>query len=291
MAQEVPSWVSGVLVLATVGGLLWLERRRPLRRRTQDKRRRDLRNLAVAGLSAAAISRFEKPVVQPLSRWVDRERRGLLKLLRLPVWLEVPLAVVLLDYTLYVWHVLTHKVGFLWRFHQVHHADLDMDFTTATRFHFGEMILSVPWRSAQVVLLGASPLSLTTWQLTTLLAILFHHSDVELPYGLERRLCRLIVTPRVHGIHHSVVRRETDSNWSTIFMWPDYLHGTDRLNVPQDEVTIGVPAFRDPEEVTLPRLVRMPFAAQPWPWTLPESDLEPERRPEALPAPVHSLAE
>ena len=289
--KEVPSWLSATLVLATVGGLIWLERRRPLRRCTQDKRRRDLRNLAVAGLSAVAISRFEKPVVQLLSRWVDRERWGLLKALRLPVWLEVPLAIVLLDYTLYVWHVLTHKVGFLWRFHVVHHADLDMDLTTAIRFHFGEMILSVPWRAAQVLLIGASPLALTTWQLMTLLAILFHHSDVELPHWLERRLCRLIVTPRVHGIHHSVVRWETDSNWSTIFTWPDVLHGTIRLNVPQDEVTIGVAGYRDPEELKLPDLVRMPFAPQRPSWELHESDLEATRRPEALPEPIHTLAE
>lgn len=259
-SRELPGWVSGLLVAATFGTLLYLERCCPLRRRKHEgKLRRDARNLAMAGLSAATISALEKPVVGPLSRWVVARRFGLLQRRRLPAALEVALGVVLLDYTLYVWHVLTHKVKLLWRFHEVHHADLDMDQTTALRFHWAEMALSVPWRAAQVALIGASPLALTSWQTLTTMAILFHHSNVELPHGLERRLARLIVTPRVHGIHHSIVRRETDSNWSTIFTWPDAVHGTARWNVPQDEVVVGVPAHRDPRRLRFPDLVVMPF--------------------------------
>src|SRR5207237_867440 len=101
-----------------------------------------------------------------------------------------------------------------------------------------EMVLSVPWRMLQVVVIGASPLSLSAWQTATVVAILFHHSNIELPIHIERWLCRLFMTPRMHGIHHSIVEQETNSNWSTIFAWPDYLHGTYRLNVPQNEVTI-----------------------------------------------------
>src|SRR5205823_4105111 len=129
---------------------------------------------------------------------------------------------------LWVWHVLTHKVPFLWRFHGVHHADRDLDASTALRFHCVEMALSVPWRAAQVVLVGAGPLSLSTWQTLTILAIMFHHSNVALPIALERRLSRVLMTPRLHGIHHSIVRAETDSNWGTILSLPDYLHGTVR---------------------------------------------------------------
>lgn len=261
--RELPGWISGPLVALTFGALLWLERRRPLRRRTRDKVRRDARNLAMAALSAATISAFEKPLVMPLSRWVERRRVGLLKLARLPLWLELALSVVLLDYTLYVWHVLTHQVPLLWRLHEVHHVDADLDMTTALRFHALEMLASVPWRAGQVLVIGASPLGLTSWQTATLLAILFHHSDVALPHAIERRLCRLIVTPRVHGIHHSIVQRETDSNWSTIFTWPDRLHGTARLDVPQDAVTIGAPARPDAPDVPLLALLVMPFTRGP----------------------------
>ena len=132
----------------------------------------------------------------------------MLKWTRLPEWVEVPLAVILLDYTLYVWHVLTHRVSWLWRFHVVHHVDLDLDASTALRFHCGELVLSVAWRAGQILLIGVSPLALSVWQTAVLLSILFHHSNVRLAVETERRLNRFIVTPRMHGIHHSIVQEK-----------------------------------------------------------------------------------
>jgi len=268
MDREPPGWLGGALIFGAFAALLWLENRRPLRRRRQSKVARDARNLGMAALSATAIRMTERPLTARLTRLVEHRRWGLLKLMRLPRWVELPLAVVLLDYTLFVWHVLTHKVPFLWRFHQSHHVDLDMDATTAVRFHFAEMVLSVPWRAGQIVLIGTSPFALWLWQTLTLIEILFHHSNVELPFRVERWLCRLIVTPRMHGIHHSIVQEETDSNWSTIFSFPDALHGTLRLNVPQQEVTIGVAAYQDPAELTLGKIVAMPITHDRPPWRL-----------------------
>ncbi len=268
-SRKMPGWLSLLLVGGAFAALTWLERRRPLRRTVEPKGRREARNLAVAGLSAAAIRLAEKPLTGPLTELVERRRWGLLQQLDLPTWLEVPLAVALLDYTLYLWHILTHRVPLLWRFHQAHHVDLDLDASTAVRFHFGEMVLSAPWRAAQVVVLGISPLALSVWQTATLVEILFHHSNVELPIELERWLCRLIVTPRLHGIHHSIIEEETDSNWSSgLTLW-DYLHGTLRLDVAQQEIVIGVPAYREPEEVTLPRVLALPFEEQRPTWLLP----------------------
>ena len=277
-----PGWVSGLLVLATFGMLTWLETRRPLRSSRQKKLARNARNLAIAGLSAAAIRAAELPVVLSLSGWVEQRRWGLLKLVDVPLWLELAAAVVLLDYTLFVWHVLTHKVPLLWRFHQAHHVDLDMDASTALRFHFGEMLLSVPWRAGQVLLIGASPLALSLWQTATVLEILFHHSNVEIPWTVERRLCWFLVTPRMHGIHHSIIHDETDSNWSTIFSFPDFLHGTVRLNVPHDAITIGIPAYQDAAELTLPKVLALPLRKQRPSWKL-LSDQEPRRSTPALP--------
>lgn len=134
-----------------------LERRRPLRREVEPKPRRTFRNLAVAALSAATIRAVETPVVRPLAELIERRRWGPLKQLSLPRWLEVPLALALLDYTLYLWHILVHEVPFLWRFHRVYHVDLDLDASTALRFHFAEMAVSVPFRSAQVLVIGVSP--------------------------------------------------------------------------------------------------------------------------------------
>ena len=235
-------WLSASLLVGAFGALVWLERRRPLRKaKSEPKLRREVRNLVVATLGAITLQIAERPVIAPLTRLVERRRIGLLKSLRLPKWLEVLSAVVLLDYTLYWWHVLMHRVPLLWRFHIAHHVDLELDASTALRFHFGELALSVPWRAAQVGMIGVSPLALSVWQKLLLLSVMFHHSNVRLPIKFERRLNRFLVTPRMHGIHHSIVRAETNANWSSGLTCWDWLHGTLRLNVPQNEIVIGVP--------------------------------------------------
>jgi sterol desaturase/sphingolipid hydroxylase (fatty acid hydroxylase superfamily) len=288
MIAKVPIWLSVPLIVGTFGVLLWLERRSPLRRKVEPKLTRDVRNLAVAFFGAVALQLTESPVSGKLATLVEQRNWGMLKIGGLPAWLEVPLAVLLLDYSLYVWHVLTHKVPFLWRFHLVHHVDRELDASTALRFHFGELILSVPWRAAQIVLIGVSPFSFSVWQTLLFMSILFHHSNVRLPIAWERRLNLLIVTPRMHGIHHSTVRQETDSNWSSgLTIW-DRLHGTLRLNVPQDEITIGVPAYKTPTDVEFVTLVRMPFAEQKPNW---ESKLEDEPARRVLAAPSNRLLE
>lgn len=286
-SRKMPAWLSAPLIVGAFGALLWLERRRLLRRRTvESKLTRDARNLAVAALGAVALQIAERPVIEPLTQLVERRKWGLLKRFRLPLWLEVALAVILLDYTLYVWHVLTHRVPLLWRFHMAHHVDLDLDASTALRFHFGELALSVPWRAAQVLLIGATPLSLSVWQTSLMVSILFHHSNVRLPIKAEQWLSYLIVTPRMHGIHHSIVPEETDSNWSSgLSLW-DRLHGTLRLNVPQDEIVIGVPAYREPKEVELIKILVMPFAEERPVWRLPNDGTSARA---SLPVPANQM--
>lgn len=278
---ELPKWLNTVLIIGTLATVVVMELRRPLRKEREDKLRRNARNAALSVMAATTVGLAEKPVVGPLALAVQKNRWGLLKMFRLPAWAEVALSVLLLDYTLYLWHVLTHKAPLLARFHRAHHVDLDLDASTALRFHCGELMLSVPWRAAQVRLIGVSPLGLALWQTLTLMAIMFHHSNIRLPYDIERRLCRIIVTPRMHGIHHSVVKEETDSNWSTIFAWPDYLHRTIRLNVPQQGIDIGVAGCQDPAQLTLGKVLALPF-------TLGETASAP--KPEPLPIPRTILA-
>ena len=281
-------WINAVAVVGEFCLLLWLERRRPLRRTVEPKLRRSARNLSLAGLSALALQITERPLINRLARLVERRRYGLLKQRPMPGWLEVPLAVALMDYTLYVWHVLMHRSPPLWRLHLPHHVDLDLDASTALRFHFSELVVSVVWRAGQVGLIGVSPRAYSAWQKLLMFSILFHHSNVELPVEVERWLSRIIVTPRLHGIHHSIIRDETDSNWSSgLTLW-DGLHGTLKLDVPQQEITIGVPAYRRSEEVTLAKIILMPFVSQPPTWRLP-GDGEPVRG--ALPAPNNLLAQ
>lgn len=258
------------LALGGVGLLVWLENRRPLRRAVEPKLPRSGRNLAVAALAALALQIAEKPVALRLTKLVEEKNLGLLKIVRLPKYLEIAFAVALMDYTLYLWHVLTHKVPFLWRFHLVHHVDRDLDASTAVRFHFGELVISVVWRSLQILIIGVSPASFAVWQIFLFPSVLFHHSNLRLPENIDRALQDFIVTPRLHGIHHSVAREETDSNWSSgLTIW-DKLHGTFRSSggIAPEDVTIGVPAYQDPNDVTLAEILPLPFEKQKNDWQL-----------------------
>lgn len=261
-------WIAPAAGIAALAGLVWLERRRPLRRRVDPGRDRTLRNLAVALAGAMTLQLAERPVMERVVGRVERQRTGLLQRVRMPGWVETVIGLLMLDYTLYLWHVLLHRLPLLWRFHVVHHADLDLDVSTALRFHFGELALSVPWRAAQILLIGVRGRVLRLWQQLTLASVVFHHSNLRLPLSLERSLLRIVVTPRMHGIHHSAIQAETNSNWSSgLTLW-DRLHGTLRLDRPQEAVVIGLPAYRRKEELVLPRLLRMPFMSQrpTWRW-------------------------
>ena len=248
-----------ILLAALFAALFILERLSPLRGRVEPSSRRITRNVAMAALTAAVIAVAERPLVDRLARRVEREHSGLVPRLGLPRGAALVAALVLLDYTLYVWHVLLHRVPFLWRLHLAHHVDLDLDASTALRFHFGEFLASIPWRLAQVVLIGVPPRTLALWRALTLAEVAFHHANLRLPLPAECLIARLLMTPRLHGIHHSTVRAERDSNFSSgLTLW-DRLHGTLRADVEQEEITIGVPPYDEPQEVTLGRTLALPF--------------------------------
>jgi sterol desaturase/sphingolipid hydroxylase (fatty acid hydroxylase superfamily) len=285
--ERLPAGPAYALVGALFVALLVLEVVRPLRPAVEPKPRRVARNLGLAGLGLATLGLLQAPLVVPVAEWARSEGFGLLNRVTLPRPVEVAAAVLLLDYTLWHWHWLTHRVPFLWRFHLVHHVDLDLDASTALRFHFGELALSVPYRMMQVVVIGADPFSVVLWQLLLMASILFHHSNLRLPVGLERVLVRLVVTPRMHGIHHSDHENETNSNWSSLLSAWDYLHGTLVLSVPQRAIGIGVPTYRDPREVRFGKVVALPFRRQRDVWREDGGGLR--RRAHAEPA--HRLAE
>ena len=169
------------------------------------------------------------------------------------------IAFLLLDYTNYLWHILNHKIPLLWRFHLVHHTDHDLDITTAFRFHFGELIGSVFFRGAAVFLIGVSPAIVLVYEIIFEAATQFHHSNMRLPFRFEKILNKLIVTPRMHGIHHSVVQNERDSNYSVIFSFWDRIHKTFTLTKQQQELVIGVPSYNEQKELTIGFLLKLPF--------------------------------
>jgi sterol desaturase/sphingolipid hydroxylase (fatty acid hydroxylase superfamily) len=260
----------GPVLFAVFALLLLLEYRWSLRRWARGFVGRLLTNVAVAAPTFLMMRLALIPAVVAAASWAQRNQFGLLYLLSLPAWLRALLAFLLLDYSLYVWHVLSHKVPLLWRFHNVHHTDLDLSVCTAIRFHFAEMFLSGIFRTAWVPLIGAGPVVVLVYEVVFEASVAFHHSNWRLPYRLERVLAWVVVTPRMHGIHHSVVHRETDSNYSNLLNVWDRLHRTIRLNVRQAEITIGVPGYRDSHDLTILGLLILPFRQQRDYWTLPD---------------------
>jgi sterol desaturase/sphingolipid hydroxylase (fatty acid hydroxylase superfamily) len=252
-------------LILLLGFALFFEARRPLRKTTQPKRKRVYVNLGIAALSAIALRFSFYPVVALVAVRVEEQQYGLLHRLNAPALLTAVLSVVLLDWTFYYWHWMLHKFSFLWRFHNAHHVDLDLDSSTALRFHFGELVISSFYRSTQIFVLGISPLNLALFELLVTTFAQFHHSNVRLPLGFERFLAKITITPRIHGIHHSTVRCETDSNYGTIFSCWDFLHRTLITDVPQSRITIGVPAYQDPRELGFFGTLSLPFRRQrPW---------------------------
>ena len=186
---------------------------------------------------------------------------GLLNLVSLPSWIEVVLAVLVLDLAIYSQHVLFHYVPVLWRVHRMHHADLDIDVTTGTRFHPVEVFLSFGIKFVTVVAIGASSFSILIFEVLLNATSLFNHSNLRLAPMLERMLRWFVVTPDMHRVHHSIVRRETNSNFGFNLPWWDRLFRTYRPQpeAGHDGMTIGIDQFRSPKELRLDRMLTQPL--------------------------------
>ena len=250
--------IAAVVVLGFVA-----EQRAPLRPRTRPLAERLVVNAAMVALAGLVLRLAMIPAALAVAAAGERAGVGLLRWVPLPPAVAAVAGFLLLDWTVYVWHRLNHRAPLLWRFHVVHHTDLDLDVSTAFRFHAGELLLSIAWRSAQIVVLGIGPALVLVYETAMEAATAFHHSNWRLPLAVERALNLVLVTPRMHGIHHSVIEHETNSNWSVTFSWWDRVHRTLRLGVPNEALTIGLPAYRDPRALRLVALLGLPFRRQP----------------------------
>ncbi len=197
---------------------------------------------------------------------------GLFNMVALPMWLELLLALFLLDLAIYLQHRLFHYVPVLWRLHRMHHADLDVDVTTGARFHPFEILLSLGIKFLVVVPLGAAPLAVLLFEIALNATTMFNHSNARVKPAIERVLRWLVVTPDMHRVHHSIVRRETDSNFGFNFPWWDRLFGTyrPRPEAGQEAMTLGIEQFRDSKELRLDRMLTQPFRDDPGECRAPE---------------------
>ena len=187
---------------------------------------------------------------------------GLLNHYAVPLWLAVPMAVIALDFVVWLQHVMVHAVPALWRLHRVHHADLDYDVTTGGRFHPLEIVLSMLIKFAAIAVLGAPVVAVVIFEVLLNVTSMFNHGNVRLPAGLDRVLRLFVVTPDMHRVHHSVHEDETNSNFGFNLPWWDRLFGTYRPQ-PRDGhegMTIGLSDLRDPRQSDrLPGMLMIPF--------------------------------
>ena len=186
---------------------------------------------------------------------------GVFNVIALPAWLAVVLAVFALDFVIYLQHRLFHAMPWLWRLHRMHHADLEFDVTTGLRFHPLEILLSMGIKLVVVVALGAPALAVLIFEVVLNATAMFNHSNVRLPTRLDRLLRLVLVTPDMHRVHHSIVRRETDSNFGFNIPWWDRLLGTyrDQPAAGHLDMTIGLEDFRTAGDLRLDRMLLQPF--------------------------------
>jgi sterol desaturase/sphingolipid hydroxylase (fatty acid hydroxylase superfamily) len=226
-------------------------------------------NLGVVVLDALLLRILLPTTAVGLALIAQARGFGLFNMIALPTWVSIIASVILLDLAIYLQHVLFHAVPALWRLHRMHHADLDIDVSTGLRFHPIEILLSMAIKLTVVAALGAPALAVLIFEVLLNATSMFNHGNVRIPAGIDQALRWLVVTPDMHRVHHSILSRETNSNFGFNLPWWDRLFGTYRPQpaAGHEAMTIGIEQFRDPRELGLDRMLLQPFhdGAGPYP--------------------------
>ncbi|MGD9671801.1 MAG: sterol desaturase family protein [Hyphomicrobiaceae bacterium] len=241
------------------------EAMRPKRRMTHDRSKRWITNLSIVALDSVVV-RLMGALAIPLvavaaAIYAQRQGWGLFNWIDWPWWLEWLAVLLVLDLAIWFQHLVSHKVPLLWRLHQMHHADVEIDVTTAIRFHPIEIALSMLWKIVCVVALGAAPEAVVLFEILLNACAIFNHANVALPAGVDRVLRSFIVTPDMHRVHHSVLRHEHNSNYGfNLSIW-DRLFGT---YTPSPErghegMTIGLAPYQNDSPTRLIWSLALPF--------------------------------
>ncbi len=238
-----------------------LELIRPRRLPDKASRARRINNILLLILNIIAVRLVMPLAIFEVAVFAADNHLGLFNVLPIPLFLNVVLTLIIFDCLIYVQHVITHKVNFLWHIHRVHHTDLEVDVTTGIRFHPLEIIFSMMYKIIAVLVLGPVAFAVILYEILLNGAALFTHSNVLLNSKLDSVLRVIIVTPDMHRIHHSVLRQETDSNFGNILSVWDKLFKTYRA-VPlagYDKMRLGLEEFSDPSFGKLIQLLKIPF--------------------------------
>jgi len=236
----------------------------PRRVRTQKRSRRWVTNwgITIANTVLLRLMAFALPLLA-VGAAIDAQAQGwgLFNALTLPVWIEVVAAILILDFAIWAQHLITHKVPILWRLHRVHHADVDMDVTTAIRFHPVEIALSMILKIGLVYLLGPAAIAVILFEIILNGTAMFNHANIRLPLWLDAIVRRVLVTPDMHRVHHSVHRHEHDSNYGFALSIWDRMFGTyiAQPAAGHDAMEVGL-EWQDDRPAQLGWSLSLPFA-------------------------------
>ena len=248
----------------------------PRRKRTQTRLTRWPSNIAISFLNTALLRILIPTAAVGLALVASERGWGLFNIVELPMWVAVVLCILLLDFIIYLQHVIFHAVPILWRFHRMHHADLDIDVTTGARFHPVEIILSMFIKLGAVAAIGPPAVAVVVFEVVLNATSMFNHSNVRIPLAIDRVLRMFIVTPDMHRVHHSILPNETNSNFGFNVPWWDRLCGTYQAQPAMGHagMTIGIDDFREPRELWLDRMLTQPLrgAAKTYPLNKRDTD-------------------
>jgi len=244
---------SGILLF------LLLEKIIPFRATTLSQMRRWRINFSMNFCNVLLVDLFFVTLLKKTSMFSGQFQFNLFKMWHLNMFWGMVLTIVVLDLGMYLWHRLNHSVPFLWQFHKVHHTDLNVDVSSAARFHFGEVTGSTIINYTLMLFLGATIVQVRLFQVVLLLMAQFGHSNVKLGKKFEEYLWLIVVPPAMHKIHHSNVKDHTDSNYGTIFSIWDRVFGSFKKDVDQEKIIFGLKEFSDPKELMLFKLLVLPF--------------------------------
>ena len=250
----------GAFVCVLIALAFW-ERAAPRRAQSLGRLTRWSSNLCISVLNTALVRVLLPTTAVGLALVCEAKGWGLLQVYNVPRWLAVVLGFIVMDLAIYLQHIMFHAAPALWRLHRMHHADQEFDVTTGVRFHPVEVLLSMVLKFAVIVSVGTPALTVLLFEIMLNATSMFSHSNVAMPLWLDRVLRWILVTPDMHRVHHSIVVRETNSNFGFNLPWWDRLFGTYR---PQPEaghegMTLGVKQFRDASEQRLDRMLTQPL--------------------------------
>jgi sterol desaturase/sphingolipid hydroxylase (fatty acid hydroxylase superfamily) len=273
MSDLISGYEGPVRLAAFLGVLLamaFLEMLAPRRPLTTPKAARWFGNLGVVVIGAVLLRIVFPITAVQLAVWAGQKEWGLFNALELPYGLILILSIVLLDFIIYLQHVMFHAVPTLWRLHMMHHADLDYDLTTGIRFHPIEILISMVIKFSAVVVLGTPALAVILFEIILNGMAMFNHGNLFIPLGLDRVLRWVVVTPDMHRVHHSVFPSETNSNYGFNLSWWDRIMGTYRHQprLGHQGMTIGLNQFRDPSRLTLVGMLILPFVGKQGPYAI-----------------------